>query len=398
MNQTGDCKFHKLFHRSTAYHPLIPYSGQSTTSCLQVSVKISFRKIKYYFRLFNAFNMFSFTNVSSSSRTRSQRKRPNSSSAENESQIESSKRSKKEDPRPLAAYNQRNDSAVVLSDDAEQTPPPKQPVRKRKAAGKDDNLFAFNTNFVKKVKPAKPKSQLPSAAAASTSGLIPLKKTTTSSTLTYQTTYSYENDDSNDSGVWLSKKMLSARIDGGENEIKPEAMQEPEQLDDSEFEATQRPRVSGPLFDVLETSASVISTTSTLSKVCNFQLLISLCITTFIYFLAKAVCQEEELPTTKQPRRNEVNDTRRSRRRGIGPKKLLSNFMSSTSKPFQISILLSCRLGCDLSFGVKASSLHFTLFLLTVNLINHLYEFLCRKESPSEFLARGHYLPIELLA
>lgn len=219
--------------------------------------------------------MFAFTNVSSSSRTRSQRKRQSSSSAENESQIESSKRSKKEDPRPLAAHNQRNDSAVVLSDDAEQTPPPKQPVRKRKAADKDDNLFAFNTNFVKKVKPTEPKSQLPSAAAAATSGIMPLKKTTTSSTVTYQTTYNYETDDSNDSGVWLSKKMLSASIDGEENEIKikPEAKKEPQQSDDSEFEATQPKRVSGPLFDVLETSASVISTTSTLSKVCNFSII-----------------------------------------------------------------------------------------------------------------------------
>jgi hypothetical protein len=189
--------------------------------------------------------------------------------------VDARKRKVPESSEPKVQNERAKRSKIVDSDSDEEPlqPAPKPTTvsnRKRPAAG---DLFAFNTNFVKKTKSSADDSQV---SFRSASGIIPLQKSYVPTPIKPSTTSTYKDDDSGDScdsGVWLSKKMITVNLNDSTDGIKTEPIVEHEQSMDAE---DIKPQNLGCLFSVVanssyNTSSSMISKRKQFVKKKNFK-------------------------------------------------------------------------------------------------------------------------------
>jgi hypothetical protein len=185
-------------------------------------------------------DLFNFTSSSSAGESsRNTRKRKNSVEAPISENLPASKK-------PTPAKKSR----IIDDDSDEEVPvPPKNPKRKRAAEPDLGGLFAFNTSFIKRMKPAEP-SQSPTKP----SGIIALTPKPAEE-VSVARRVRHISEDSCDSGVWLSKAMTSVKLD--DSIVKPEP--------DSSLNTQDIKLESYPtLFSVVETTKSTnMSTTST---------------------------------------------------------------------------------------------------------------------------------------
>lgn len=157
------------------------------------------------------------------------------------------------DPKPAP---KKGRFVVLDSDDEASTPPPvqKSSTRKRPATSDTDGLFSFNTSFAKRLKPTKEASQDPIGP----SGIIAL----TPKPVAPSPVKKFHNDfdDSCDSGVWLSKAMISVNlnddIDGDLMKIEPDLTLNKNKAEDI------KPSSFVTLFSVLNTPSDTNSTTT----------------------------------------------------------------------------------------------------------------------------------------
>lgn len=207
--------------------------------------------------------LFNFTDTSMTGSSRNQRKRKTSNNSDDSIPSTSNKRSKKPDPKPTSSRSKKSE---IIDDDSEEEvqPATSRMSRKRnaeKAMGSDGGLFNFNTSFVKKLKPI----EIDLSQNQSSSEMVPISKPPSPA----RSTVSKLNDsyESCDSGVWLSKKLLSVNINESVDGMKVET--EPFMCTDD-----VKPQNLPTLFDVLESTtpaSSMISMRKQFVKKQNFK-------------------------------------------------------------------------------------------------------------------------------
>jgi len=212
----------------------------------------------------NSSGLFNFSNKSLSSSidsSRIQKKRKNAD--EDEPIVESSHnlRGKKPASKPVKEpATKRNKIHRIIDEDSDENEVPSRQTRERTAKtamGNDKGLFAFSTKTLQK--PRQTSSEAV-AAQRTASGIIPLA---TRQLPAKELTQDKDVDeDSCDSGVWLSKKVTSVKLSDSVDGIKKEKP-EPE----SSFVKTEdiNPEHYQTLFNVHETT-SFNSITSVVSK------------------------------------------------------------------------------------------------------------------------------------
>lgn len=215
-------------------------------------------------------SLFNFSDTSlgcSAGNSRVQRKRKNSVShksvAEPVPGPTTRGKKKKQDTNPVKEPTaKRNKIHQIIHDDSADNEPQPRSTRKRAAdeaaMGRDGGLFAFNTNFLKKVRHNPNETQ---ESFMEGIGMVRLEKPR-ESLVKQLTSYVHEYDDSCDSGIWLSKKMISVNLNDSPDGMKSEV---PE-LDSFVNTEDIKPQQYVSLFNVLETSSGFNSITSVVSK------------------------------------------------------------------------------------------------------------------------------------
>lgn len=166
----------------------------------------------------NRSDLFNFSITSSSGNSAiNPRKRQASGSPE---LTEESEKAKKRPVQQPSKSTRRSTRKQVIQDSSdEETAPIPQPSNSRKRKAALDNpagLFAFNNNFVKKIRPAKDTQEYPNEIA----GIIPLQKTSIPSHI--KDVYLAETETSIEPGVWLIKKLSSVKLSDSVDGIKSE--------------------------------------------------------------------------------------------------------------------------------------------------------------------------------
>lgn len=161
----------------------------------------------------NDTNFFNFSSASSSGNAKKSQKQKQQIPDKSENSKEQSKQAavQEKHDKPTRSSGRKR-TIRDISDDEEASPKVTQPLSSRKRAAatapvETGGLFAFNTNFAKKSRPSIEAQE----QTQKVSGIIPMQKVCERSPV--KKVYQPESNDSNDSGVWLSKKMSSFRLE-----------------------------------------------------------------------------------------------------------------------------------------------------------------------------------------
>lgn len=198
-------------------------------------------------------SLFNFTNVANA---KSQRKRKNVVTEETSTLSETIQKLKEREP-----VSKRSKKNQILDSDEEIQSP--RASRKRPVPA-TDGLFAFKTNLAKK---AKPSNVVEIEQKKEVSGIIQISKVSVTSTIKVDNCF-----DGNlvETGVWLSKRMLSINMnnspDGEVSVIKSEPESPPDQDIAMTSEENFKPAKMESLFNVIEKSVGKPLSSSTLSN------------------------------------------------------------------------------------------------------------------------------------
>lgn len=168
----------------------------------------------------------------------------------------------------------------ILSDSSEDEPTAKpEPAKTRKrtaATALSDGLFNFNTNFTKKSR----KVEMSQDPVPEISGIIPISIQSNKKLSPVKEFDFPKYDDSNDAGIWLSKKMTSIKLSSSPDKIKSEPVEMSEDIPDIDPSIDSqdiKPSLLKNLFNVEEnsffsgSSSSVVSIRKSFVKKQNFK-------------------------------------------------------------------------------------------------------------------------------
>lgn len=206
----------------------------------------------------SSMGLFSFNDTSlnaSAEKNRTLRKRKNSENAEANEASTANKIATKSSVEPVAKRNKIHKIVEDSDEDDNEIPPTRK--RSAKNALGNDGLFAFSTSFAKKTR--KDLNETAEVSKEET-GFLPYQKSCKSPTKPPLT--STYVDSLEDSGVWLSKKMISVNLSDSSDVMKSEVLEPDYTVETQDI----KPEEYAAMFNVVVKSSGFDSSSSVVSK------------------------------------------------------------------------------------------------------------------------------------